>query len=205
MPRGRFIVVEGGEGSGKSTQVALLARRLREAGREVVETFEPGATALGARLRDLLLHDGGAVDARAELLLLAADRAVHVAEVVRPALERGADVVSDRFAPSTLAYQGRARGLGVDVVASISRFAAGDLEPDLVVVLDVAHDQARARRPDPTDRFERAPDAFHRAVREAYRELAGSFGWVVVDGSAGAPGEVAERVWQACVARFGAT
>jgi dTMP kinase len=199
---GRFVVVEGGEGSGKSTQVALLARRLRDAGREVVETFEPGATALGARVRDLLLHGPDALDPRAELLLLAADRAQHVAEVVRPALARGADVVSDRHTPSTLAYQGRARGLGVDVVASVSRFATEGLEPDLVVVLDVGRDDARSRRPEASDRFERAPDDFHDAVLAAYRELAGPRGWVVVDGS-GPPGDVAARVWDACLTHLG--
>jgi dTMP kinase len=195
---GRLVVLEGGEGSGKSTQAALLARRLREHGREVVETFEPGATALGARVRELLLH-GAALEPRAELLLLAADRAQHVAEIVRPALARGADVVSDRYAPSTLAYQGRARGLGVDVVASISRFAADGLEPDVVVVLDVARDEARARRPRASDRFERAPDDFHDAVVAAYRELSIAHGWAVVDGS-GPPGEVAARVWDTCAA-----
>jgi dTMP kinase len=168
----------------------------------VVETFEPGATGLGARVRDLLLHGREALDPRAELLLLAADRAQHVAEVVRPALARGADVVSDRHTPSTLAYQGRARGLGVDLVAAVSRFAPVGLAPHLVIVLDVGRDEARARRPEASDRFERAPDDFHDAVLTAYRELAGSHGWVVVEGS-GPPGDVAARVWEACRTHLG--
>lgn len=192
--RGRFIVLEGGEGSGKSTQVPRLARRLRSAGREVVVTFEPGATIRGAELRRFLLDDEDPLDARAEMLVMAADRAQHVADVVRPALERGADVVSDRFEPSTLAYQGEARGLGVDAVESISRWATGDLVPDLVVVLDVPDDVGDSRVPEARDRVESEGAAFHASVRAAYRVLARTRGWVVVDGS-GQPDEVAEAVW----------
>src|SRR5262249_4074415 len=111
-----FVVVEGGEGVGKSTQVERLAAALRSDGREVVVTFEPGDTQVGRDLRTALLHADADLDPRAELLLLLADRAQHVAEVIRPALGRGAVVVCDRYMPSTLAYQGIARGLGVDAV-----------------------------------------------------------------------------------------
>ncbi len=195
---GLFIVLEGGEGSGKSTQAARLAARLRDEGLDVVETFEPGATAFGARLRDLLLHDSDAIDARAELFLLASDRAQHVEEVIAPALGRGAVVVCDRYSPSTLAYQGRARGLDLEMVAEVCRLAEGDIEPDVVVVLDVDDDVARARAPRHPDRLERAGDDFHAAVRAAYRELAPRQGWVVVDGN-GSIDDVAAKVWAAVV------
>jgi dTMP kinase len=193
---GSFIVLEGGEGSGKTTQVARLAARLRAEGHEVVETFEPGATALGARLREVLLHADAPIDARAELLLVAADRAQHVEEVIAPALARGAVVVSDRYSPSTLAYQGCARGLPLDLVADVCRIAEGDVHPDVVVVLDVRDDVAIARAKREPDRVERAGDEFHARVRVAYRELAASRGWVVVDANADAD-TVEELVWTA--------
>ena len=146
MTRGRFVVVEGGDGSGKSTQASRLAAELRGRGLEVCETFEPGATAAGAVMRELLLHGSHPVTPVAEALLMAADRAQHVAEVVRPALERGAWVVTDRFLPSSLVYQGVVRGLGVDMVRSVNASATGGVEPDAVVVLDVDEAGARARR-----------------------------------------------------------
>lgn len=191
---GRFIVLEGGEGSGKSTQVARLATAVQAAGLEVVTTFEPGATARGAALRALLLDDAAPLDARAELLLMAADRAQHVTEVVRPALAAGQVVISDRFTPSTLAYQGVGRDLGVEAVGVVSAFASGGLEPDLVIVLDVDADVAARRRPVARDRMERAGAEFHARVRGAYRELAAEFGWVVVDGN-GDVEAVAAAVW----------
>ena len=190
-----FIVLEGGDGCGKSTQTRLLVQRLRDRGREVVATREPGATEAGAAIRALVL-DGGHLDARAEALLIAADRAQHVAEVIRPALERGAVVVSDRYVPSSLAYQGIARGLGVDEVARLSDWATGGLTPDLVVVLDVAAKEAADRRGGPEDRMEREPDEFRAAVNQAYRDLAARFRWTVVDGSA-AVDVVAEEIWAA--------
>jgi dTMP kinase len=193
---GVFIVLEGGEGSGKSTQAARLVERLRESGHDVVATFEPGATAMGARVREVFLHGAAAMDARAELLLVAADRAQHVEEVIAPALGRDAIVVSDRYSPSTLAYQGRARGLPIDVVAAVCRFAEGDIEPDVVVVLDVDDDVAARRAPRDPDRLERAGDEFHATVRQAYRELAPSRGWVVVDAN-GDVDDVAAKVWAA--------
>jgi len=190
-----FIVLEGGEGSGKSTQAALLAEWLLGRGAEVVPTFEPGDTVAGAQIRALLLHDAE-IDARTELLLMLADRAQHVAEVVRPGLARGAVVVSDRYAPSTLAYQGVGRGLGVEAVEAANRLATGGLEADLVIVLDVDDAVAESRMPARRDRVERAGAGFHARVRAAYRELAASRGWVLVDGS-GEPDAVGRRVREA--------
>jgi len=181
---GRFVVLEGGDGSGKSTQGRRLAAWLREQGVEVVETFEPGATDAGAAIRELLLHRHDPIDPVAEALLMAADRAQHVATVIRPALARGAWVLSDRFLPSSLVYQGVVRGLGVDAVAELNRMAVGDVTPDLVVLLDVADAVAEARRGSVSDRLEAEGAAFHASVRAAYRNLAPSRGWVVVDANA---------------------
>ena len=178
-----FIVFEGGEGSGKSTQAERLAAALSSEAREVVLTFEPGDTKLGAQVRDLLLHVDVPVDARTELLLMLADRAEHVASIIRPALDRGAIVISDRYSPSTLAYQGVARGLGVAIVDQLNAVATGGLEPDIVVVLDVSDEVAQQRVPRGRDRLERAGDDFHSTVRRAYRDLAPARGWVVIDAS----------------------
>ncbi len=188
-----FVVIEGGEGVGKSTQVERLAASLRAAGREVVVTFEPGDTAAGAGLRAALLHADVPLDPRAELLLLLADRAQHVAEVIRPALARGAVVVCDRYTPSSLAYQGVARKLGVDEVERLSAWADDGLEPDVVIVLELADETAESRVSADRDRFERAGAEFHARVRAAYRELAPDRGWTPVD-AAGTPDEVAARV-----------
>jgi dTMP kinase len=196
---GRFLVVEGGEASGKSTQVPLLVGRLRARGHDVVATREPGGTAAGAALREVALQRG--VVPEAEALVMAADRGQHVAELIRPALAAGRWVVSDRFTPSSLAYQGVGRGLGVDRIAELSRWATGGCEPDLVVVVDVADAVAAARRDGPTDRLEEAGAAFHARVRAAYRELAPARGWAVVDGDA--PVEVvAERIWAVVAERL---
>ena len=191
---GRFVVIEGGDASGKSTQAALLVERLRGLGRDVVLTFEPGATEAGAAIRELLLHSAGSIEPLAETLLLAADRAQEVADIVRPALARGADVVSDRYVPSSLAYQGVGRGLGIEKVEKLNRWATGGLEPDVVVVLDVDDAVAASRRAVPGDRLERAGAEFHAAVRNAYRSLAAERGWALVDGNADVD-VVAERVW----------
>jgi dTMP kinase len=193
---GRFIVVEGGEGVGKSTQVPRLAAALRASGREVVVTHEPGDTKLGADLRAVLLHADTVLDARAELLLMVADRAQHLAEVVRPALERGAIVVCDRYEPSTLAYQGVARGLGVEDAERLSEWATAGVDPDVVIVLDLPDDIAEARVSPVRDRFERAGADFHARVRAAYRDLAPARGWVLVDAD-GTPDDVAARVLSA--------
>lgn len=193
VTRGRFVVFEGGDGSGKSTQAARLVADLRSRGHVVCATFEPGATAAGAVVRELLLHGTHPVDPLAESLLMAADRAQHVAEVVRPGLERGDWVVSDRFLPSSLVYQGVVRGLGVEVVRVINQPAVAGVEPDAVVVLDVTEAQARARRGGAPDRLEAEGVDFHREVAAAYRSLARTEGWLLVDGS-GAVGEVGARV-----------
>ena len=188
-----FVVLEGGEGSGKSTQVARLVERLRAEGREVVATFEPGDTPTGRRIRETLLHGDDALAPTAELLLMLADRAQHVVEVIRPALVRGAVVVCDRFSPSTIAYQGVARGLGVAEAEWWCEFATGGLVPDAVLVLDVPDAVAEARVGRECDRMERAGSDFHARVRAAYRDLAPPRGWIVVDGD-GSPEEVAVRV-----------
>src|SRR5215218_3708901 len=168
---GRFIVFEGGDGAGKSTQVKLLGRWLGAQGYDSVLTREPGATPTGARLREVLL-DGGALTPRAEALLFAADRAHHVDTVVRPALERGAMVVSDRYADSSVAYQGSGRHLGVAEVGQLSRWATQGLVPDLTIVLDVDPALGRTRRGDAHDRLEAEPDDFHARVRARFLELA---------------------------------
>lgn len=180
---GRFVVLEGGEGCGKSTQVELLAQDLG-----ALATRQPGGTELGSRLRTLLLaavDDPAPVDERAEALLMAADRAQHVAQVVRPALEAGRHVVCDRYTPSTVAYQGHGRGLDVDWLERLAAWAARGLRPDLVVLLDVPADVAASRRGAVSDRIEAAGDEFHRRVAESYRTQAAADpdGWAVVDGS----------------------
>jgi dTMP kinase len=172
--RGLFITFEGGEGAGKSTQVRLLAEALRRAGCDVVVTREPGATEAGAQIRRLLL-EGGALAPRSEALLYAADRAHHVAIVVRPALARGAVVISDRYVDSSLAYQGAGRTLPVQEVAWLSSWATGGLKPDLTVLLDLdpavglrrASDRGEGR-----DRLESESLAFHERVRFAFLDLA---------------------------------
>jgi dTMP kinase len=178
----RMIVFEGGEGSGKSTQAALLASRL---GARL--THEPGGTGIGARIRAVVLDPavGSALDVRAEALLMAADRAQHVAEVIRPALSAGRDVVCDRFTGSTLAYQGYGRGLPVDELSWLSAWATGGLEPDVVILLDVASEVAVRRMKREPDRMEAAGDEFHRRVVEGYRAMAAADPgrWRVVDGS----------------------
>lgn len=191
MSRGRFVAFEGGEACGKSTQAALLAGRL-----DAVLTREPGGTAIGERVRELLLDPRVVgLDARAEALLMAAARAQHVAEVVAPALAAGRHVVTDRFAHSSLAYQGYGRGLPVDQVRELSTWASGGLWPDVVILLDVPDDVARARLGS-LDRFEAEGDGFHERVVAGFREMAAVEGWVVVDG-VGPVDEVAERVWAA--------
>jgi dTMP kinase len=188
--RGRLIAFEGGEGSGKSTQAHLLAADLG-----AVLTHEPGGTEVGRRIREVVLDPACALlDAKAEALLMAADRAQHVAEVVGPALARGDDVVSDRFTGSSLAYQGYGRGLDLEEVRRLSAWAAGGLEPDLTVLLDVPPEVAAARRPGARDRLEGEGADFHRRVAEGYRALAATDPrWVVVDGT-GTVDEVASRV-----------
>jgi dTMP kinase len=200
---GLFVVFEGGEGAGKSTQVGRLAATLRGTGREVVVTREPGATKIGRQIRSLLLENGDeVVTPRTEALLYAADRAHHVASVVRPALARGAVVISDRYVDSSLAYQGAGRTLPVDEISWLSTWATGGLKPDLVVLLDVdpAVGLRRVtRRSNGTDRLESESLDFHERVRYAFLDLAAAdpSRYLVLDASRPADelaAEIAERV-----------
>ena len=192
---GRLIAFEGVEGAGKSTQLELLRRQLEGRGREVVVTREPGGTPVGERVRALLLDPEVEIYPRAEALLFAAARAELVERVIRPALERGAVVLCDRYLDSSLAYQGGARGLGRGPVEEVNRLATGGLLPDLVVLLDLDPADGLRRRQGDRDRIEAQDLEFHRRVREAFRALAAADPkrFAVVDGAAPVR-EVAARV-----------
>lgn len=165
---GLFVVFEGGDGVGKTTQVERLVSWLRRAGREVVRTHEPGDTALGGQIRALILDPAtGNLDHRAEALLLAADKAQHLAEVVRPALAAGAVVVSDRYVDSLIAYQGGGREIGPAEVAELAEWATCGVRADLTVLLDLAPAEAVDRKPD-KDRLEGAGADFHARVRAGF-------------------------------------
>jgi dTMP kinase len=183
---GYFLSFEGGDGVGKSTHSRLLGRWLGEVtGREVVVTREPGGTTLGAQLRNAVLH-GDDMDARTEALLYAADRAHHVATVVRPALERGAIVVTDRYLDSSVAYQAGGRELSAEEVERLSLWATRDLLPDVTILLDLDPRAAAGRLSGEPDRLERAGTDFHRRARETFLERAAADRgrWLVVDVSA---------------------
>lgn len=166
-----FISFEGGDGSGKTTHIHMLAARLEKEGYDICTTREPGGTPLGQKIRALLLH-GGHVSARAEALLYAADRAHHIDTVVRPALEKGIVVLADRYLDSSVAYQGVARQLGKDEVRALSLWATQNLLPDLTILLDVSTEVGTARVGNETDRIESAGKEFHEAVRREYLHLA---------------------------------
>lgn len=198
--RGRLIALEGIDGCGKSTQARILAERLR-----AELTYEPGATALGRDLRALLLDPSHpAPSPRTEALLMAADRAQHVEEVVRPALAEGRWVVTDRYSGSTLAYQGWGRGLEAGPLRSLVAWASGGLEADLSILVDVETDTARHRLEGTPDRLEGLDGGFHERVREGYLALAlaDSGHWAVVDGSRTVE-EVAALVAQVVEDRLG--
>ncbi|KKZ71227.1 thymidylate kinase [Streptomyces showdoensis] len=172
-PTGFFIALEGGDGAGKSTQVEALAEWIRAKGHEVVVTREPGATPIGKRLRSILLDVSSAgLSNRAEALLYAADRAEHVDSLVRPALERGAVVITDRYIDSSVAYQGAGRDLSPTEIARINRWATGGLVPHLTVLLDVSPETARERFTEAPDRLESEPPEFHARVRAGFLALA---------------------------------
>ncbi|HSD02403.1 MAG TPA: dTMP kinase [Gaiellales bacterium] len=190
-----FISFEGLDGSGKTTQAALLADAAHAAGREVVSVREPGGTAAGERIRALLLDPAARIAPWAEALLYAAARAELVAEVIRPALDRGATVIADRYVDSSLAYQGVARGLGVEEVLDVNLAATGRLLPDRTILLELPRDVAAARLDGTADRMEAEADDFHASVADGFADVARRFPdrVVVVDGS-GEPANVAARV-----------
>ena len=186
MTAGLFISLEGIDGVGKSTQSDLLEEFLRGLGRDVVRTLEPGGTELGQEIRHLLLHRKGDVAPRAEALLYAADRAHHVATKIRPALERGEVVITDRYLDSSVAYQGAGRALKAEDVRAISMFAVEGLLPDLTILLDLDAAAAAERRNktgEAPDRLEREKIEFFEAVRQAFLDMAKDEPnrWLVVD------------------------
>lgn len=198
---GHFIAFEGGEGSGKSTQARRLADRL---GPQAQLTFEPGDSPLGAEVRRLLL-DSPELDItdRAEALLMAADRAQHVVEVIQPALTAGRTVITDRFAGSSIAYQGYGRQLPAAEVEHLSRWATDGLWPDLIVLLEVSPKDAEARLRRALDRLESAGEAFHRRVHDGFlvQAMEDPDRWAVVDGTL-PEDDVAATVWEIVSIRF---
>ena len=196
--RGRFISLEGGEGAGKSTQVKALAAALRERGLEVIETREPGGSEGAEKIRELLLTgDDDRWGAEAEALLFAAARADHVDKVIRPAIEAGKWVLSDRFVDSSLAYQGGAGGLGIDAVRAINAFGIQQWFPDRTLVLALAEGGARARARDneASDRIGGRGEGYHQKVDLAFRQIAAEEpGRVRIVDASGDPEEVTERL-----------
>lgn len=214
VERGKFIAFEGGEGAGKSTQARMLAAALVAGGHEVELTREPGGTPGAEAIRKLLLDPPKSEDwegwgAEAEALLFAAARADHVARLIRPALERGAWVVCDRFVDSSRAYQGGAGALGDDAVQTLHGIGSGGLRPDLTVLVEIDEasmlDRLAARDGDDSDAIGGRSRDYHRAVAKAFRDYAAADpeGFVVIDG-AGTPEEVHERVLAAVSDRLGA-
>lgn len=172
---GTWITLEGGDGSGKTTQSNLLAQWMTDEGRTVVRTREPGGSEVGQLIRDIVLHHRGDIAPRAEALLYAADRAHHVATIVRPALARGEVVLQDRYLDSSVAYQGAGRVLDGDEIRNLSLWAAEGALPDLTVLLDLDPESARVRLDSadkPFDRLEAEKTEFHARVRDAYLALA---------------------------------
>ncbi|CAN5910721.1 hypothetical protein BH23PLA1_BH23PLA1_25270 [soil metagenome] len=196
-PRGHFLCLEGPDGGGKTTQAARLVEALRSSGREVVACRDPGGTALGDRLRSILLDRSAVpIGFRAEMLLYMASRAQLVEEVIRPALRSGVSVVSDRFLLSNVVYQGYAGGLDVEEVWQVGQAATGGLLPDWTGLLDVPPEVARSRIGPPRDRIEDRGEAYRQRVREGFLKAAESYPapLVVLDGSADAEA-VARSLW----------
>ena len=201
--RGVFITFEGGDGSGKSTQIQSVRDWFESRGREVIVTREPGGTELGTEIRRLVQNGPEDVDARTEALLYAADRAYHVATVIGPALERGAVVLGDRYIDSSLAYQGAARSLGVDEIASLSAWATQGLYPSLTFLLDLPPEVGARRRTDAPDRMERESMDFHERVRHEYLRLADAEPErIVVIDAVGTVDEVFSEIRGVLVERF---
>ena len=202
--RGLFVTLEGGEGAGKSLQAAALARLLEESGQTVVRTREPGGTSLGERLRDIVLDlssggDSAPLDPLSETLLFVAARAELVSSVIAPALERGDVIVCDRFADSTLAYQGFGRGVDLEIIEQLNAIATRGSPPDLTVLLDLSVEDGLARTgvAGQADRFGREDRAFHQRVRDGYGSLAAREPgrWLVVDASQ-PPEAVTGTIWR---------
>ena len=198
---GHLIAFEGGEGSGKSTQARRLAGRL---GARALLTFEPGDSPLGAEVRRLVLGSPALdITDRAEALLMAADRAQHVVEVIRPALVGGKAVVTDRFAGSSVAYQGHGRQLPANEVEQLSRWATDGLWPDLIILLEMSPHDAERRLERAKDRVESAGDAFHTRVHDGFlvQAMADPDRWAVVDGTRPVD-EVTDAIWELIAIRF---
>ena len=205
MARGAFITFEGSEGCGKSTQVKRLAARFEKAGTRTLVTREPGGTAIGEKIRDLLQFapESFAMTPETEVLLFEASRAQLVRETIQPALEQGTVVICDRFFDSTTVYQGVARKLCPDIVATLNAFAVGDTRPDLTFILDIPVETARARmlrrvRPVAVkDRMEEEPIEFYERVCQGYRELAQREPdrFIVIDG-AQSPDAIEDQIWK---------
>ncbi len=210
MQRGLFITFEGLDGCGKTTQIRLLARALRDHGRVAIETAEPGGTDIGRQVRRILLDPANqAIHSRTELLLYFGSRAQNVEEVIRPALSRGQDVICDRFTDSTLVYQGCGRGLDTQMILDLDRIACNGLVPDLTILIDIDLETSlrRARRrnerADSTEsRIDEEGFAFHDRVRRGYMGLAKQYPerFRVIDGRASIE-EVADSVWKAVASR----
>jgi dTMP kinase len=194
---GLFITFEGGEGCGKSTQSRLLLKKLEQQNIPVVLTHEPGGTALGNELRKTLKRKGdSSISPQAELFLLAASRTQLVAEVIRPALEEGKVVLCDRFTHSTMVYQGYGRGLDFTAIKMVNNMATKNLNPDLIILLDISPEQGLARKRSLKDRFELEDLSFHRRVREGYLKMAAAEPdrWLMIDASL-PKGKIAEIIW----------
>lgn len=211
MQKGIFVSFEGSEGCGKTTQIERLCARLAAAGIEVLKTREPGGTRLGEAIRHLLKFapEGQGMTPESELLLFEASRAQLVREVIRPALDRGAFVVSDRFHDSTTVYQGIARNIDPETVRRLNAFAVGETAPHATFVMDLDPAEARVRmlrRPRPVgaaDRMEQEPEEFYRDVREGYLALAKNDpGRVIVIDGAGKPDEIERTIWNHLTQRF---
>ncbi len=206
---GLFITFEGGEGCGKSTQIATLKTRLEAMGKTVVQTREPGGTALGESVRNLLQYDdaGQGMSPEAELLLFAASRAQHVRELVAPAIAEGQIVLCDRFLDSTTVYQGVARAIDSKKVDTINQFAIGDTMPDLTILIDLPPEiglaRVHARSDGKLDRMENEAIEFFQAVRQGYLDLAKSEPkrFLVLDGSQSVE-ELETQIWQKVEATF---
>jgi len=202
--KGLFIAFEGGEGAGKTTQAQLVTQRLKRLGHEVVHTREPGGTSLGERLRDIIFHPG--LEPETELLLILAARAQLVAEVIRPALERGDIVVCDRYSDSTMAYQGYGRRLDLAATAAANEIATEGLRPDLSILLDLPVDAGVARKGDGDewDAIGQESREFHERVRRGFHELAAAEPqrWLIVDATLPIE-DVSEMIWERVCALTG--